>query len=224
LLPRHDARFSFGQQATLPLHRSQHKITKPQKNQQFGVSLNFIQQQSGQTLPPIVVQTVEYLRKHALDTEGIFRRSASASVIKDVQNKINAGDAVNYAEYDNKHIPAVILKKFLRELPEPILTYDLAEPITRLYGLKEDQLVSEARQMVLEELPEENYQLLKYIITFLGEVTEHSDKNKMGADNLALIFGPNLIWSKGQVSFNLITAVNSFTLVLLNHRDELFPR
>ncbi|XP_052833110.1 rho GTPase-activating protein 1 [Octopus bimaculoides] len=116
------------------LHFNQLVVPQPVLDCFFFHSAFSIQRQSGETIPPIVVHTVEYLRKYALDTEGIFRRSASASVIKDVQNKINAGDTVNYAEYDNKHIPAVILKKFLRELPEPILTYDLAEPITRLYG------------------------------------------------------------------------------------------
>ncbi|GAB1608704.1 rho GTPase-activating protein 1-like [Argonauta hians] len=220
----HDAKLVSDNKPPYPYTDPASKFTTPQKNQQFGVALSFLQQQSGETLPPIVVHTVEYLREHALDTEGLFRRSANATLIKEVQVKINAGEKVDYSDYEDKHIPAVILKKFLRELPEPILTYDLAEPITRLYGFKEDQVVSEARQMVLEELPEENYQLLKYIITFLSEVTEHSDKNRMGAENLALIFGPNFIWSKGQVSLNLITAVNSFTVVLLTHKDQLFHR
>lgn len=219
----HDARLLSANKPPYPYTDTNTRFSTPLKTQQFGVTLSFIQKNSGQVLPPIVVNTVEYLRKNAMDIEGIFRRSANASTIKEVQNKINAGETINFSEYD-VNIPAVILKKFLRELPEPILTFDLAEPITRLYGLEEERQVFEARRMMIEELPEESYQLLKYIITFLTEVIANSDKNKMDAQNLAVVFGPNLIWSKGQVSLNLITAVNSFTLILLDHSDELFTR
>lgn len=36
-----------------------------------------------------------------------------------------AGKPVNYEEYEDVHVAAVILKTFLRELPEPLLTFAL---------------------------------------------------------------------------------------------------
>lgn len=35
------------------------------------------------------------------------------------------GLPVDFDQYDDLHLPAVILKTFLRELPEPLLTFDL---------------------------------------------------------------------------------------------------
>lgn len=32
---------------------------------------------------------------------------------------------MDFDQYDDLHLPAVILKTFLRELPEPLLTFDL---------------------------------------------------------------------------------------------------
>lgn len=36
---------------------------------------------------------------------------------------VRSGKPVNFDEYADVHVPAVILKTFLRELPEPLLTF-----------------------------------------------------------------------------------------------------
>jgi len=41
----------------------------------------------------------------------------------------NAGVPVDFDKLDNIHIPAAIVKSFLRQLPEPLLTYDLYDHI-----------------------------------------------------------------------------------------------
>lgn len=40
-----------------------------------------------------------------------------------------SGEEVNFAEMEDVHLAAVILKTFLRELPEPLLTYQLYNDI-----------------------------------------------------------------------------------------------
>ena len=45
----------------------------------------------------------------------------------------SAGKPVNFDDYADVHIPAVILKTFLRELPEPLLTF-------RVYSQVQDLL------------------------------------------------------------------------------------
>nr|XP_023024874.1 rho GTPase-activating protein 68F-like [Leptinotarsa decemlineata] len=94
--------------------------------------------------------------------------------------------------------------------------------------------------MVMEKLPEDNYQVLKYIIKFLSRiqkphwhygikvyykylVMERSDLNKMNAQNLAVVFGPNLVWSEVvSMSLAAIGPINSFTQFLLLHFNEIF--
>lgn len=70
----------------------------------------------------------------ALTVEGIFRRSANAATLKKTQQKFNEGLVVNFDEEGDVHIPAVILKTFLRDLAEPLLTFDLFQPVTRLHS------------------------------------------------------------------------------------------
>jgi hypothetical protein len=63
----------------------------------------------------------------------IFRRSANAKVVKEMQAKIDCGDTVEF-ERSDVHIAAVLLKTFLRELSAPILTYQLFESIMHFTG------------------------------------------------------------------------------------------
>ena len=35
----------------------------------------------------------------------------------------------------------------------------------------------------------------RYLITFLGKLSENSEVNKMSASNIAIVIAPNIIWS-----------------------------
>ena len=70
----------------------------------------------------------------ALDTEGIFRRTANAAILRQTQQRFNLGETVDFGALNDVTIPSVVLKTFLRELQEPILTFELYEPISKLYG------------------------------------------------------------------------------------------
>lgn len=67
----------------------------------------------------------------ALETEGLFRRSASVTLVRDVQSRINKGEEIDFQRDfpGDYHLAAVTLKSFLRELKEPLMTYDLFDDI-----------------------------------------------------------------------------------------------
>ncbi|KAJ7379041.1 Rho GTPase-activating protein 1 [Desmophyllum pertusum] len=72
-----------------------------------------------------MLTSVKFLRETALEVEGIFRRSGNMRTIKDITQMFNKGFAVRYSDPEDIHCAAVIMKRFLRELPEPILTFKL---------------------------------------------------------------------------------------------------
>lgn len=52
---------------------------------------------------------------------------------------------------------------------------------------------------------------------------DRSDLNKMNAQNLAVVFGPNLIWpEREQMSLMAIGPINLFTQYLLQNQDSIF--
>lgn len=222
LVLQYNAKLLSSQKPTYPYDGEVQRNNSSLKTQQFGMSLAMIKTNYGQTIPPVVQQTVEFIRGHALDSEGIFRRTANAAVLKDVQSRLNNGETINFVEFNDVTIAAVALKTFLRELKEPILTFELYEPIIRLHGQEKDEQLLQAKRMLREELPEVNYTVLKYILDLLVEVAAHSDKNLMTTVNLSICFGPNLIWPRGQSSLGTMGYVNSFALLLLENFDTLF--
>ncbi|XP_006042461.1 rho GTPase-activating protein 1 isoform X1 [Bubalus bubalis] len=197
----------------------------PLPNQQFGVSLQQLREKNPeqQPVPLVLRETVAYLRAHALTTEGIFRRSANTQVVREVQHKYNMGLSVDFEQYNELHLPAVILKTFLRELPEPLLTFDLYSHVVGFLNIDESQRVKATLQ-ALQTLPEENYLVLRFLTAFLVQISALSDQNKMTNTNLAVVFGPNLLWAKdAAITLKAINPINTFTKFLLDHQGELFP-
>uniref|UniRef100_A0A146M8A5 Rho GTPase-activating protein 1 n=2 Tax=Lygus hesperus TaxID=30085 RepID=A0A146M8A5_LYGHE len=191
--------------------------------QQFGVSLQFIKDNhGGEVIPPIVRQCVEFLSTpDALETEGIFRRSANVAQVKELQARINLGETVDFD--GNVHTAAVLLKTFLRELEEPLMTFELYDEITQFPSISKDERPRHVKILILEKLPMDNYQVLKYIVQFLSKVMDRCDLNKMTSSNLAVVFGPNLVWSQaGQLSLVAIGPINMFIDFVLVNQDQIF--
>ena len=114
-----------------------------------------------------------------------------------------------------------LLKCFFRELPEPVLTFKLYSAVCGFNNLGQSALVPTISKL-LSVLPATNQELLAYILDLLVQVMQLSDKNKMTANNIAIVFGPNLVWSDTEkVSINTMQQVNLFTTLLIEsyHRD-----
>ncbi|RXG61813.1 Rho GTPase-activating protein 1 [Armadillidium vulgare] len=201
------------------------KVLKLIPTQQFGVSLQYIKDNNGgDPIPPVLKQAITFLdHPDALETEGLFRRSSSAPVVKMVQEKFNRGETVAFNFDTDIHTAAVIIKTFLRELQEPLMTFDLYDEIIQFQSLSKSERHSSLKQIVLEKLPEDNYLVLKFLINFLSKVMDRSDLNKMTASNLAVVFGPNLVWPRGgQMSLNAIAPINLFVERMLSHHQQIF--
>jgi len=188
---------------------------------QFGVTLGRIKLHYKVVIPPVVKQCIQYLdNPDALETEGLFRRSPSMPKLKDLKAAADRGDPLHF---DDVHEATVLLKTFLRELREPLLTYDLYDEVINFQKINKDQQLRTASILVMEKLPEDNYKILKYIISFLSRVMERADLNKMNASNLAVVFGPNLIWAENKsMSLMSIGPINMFVQFLLQHNRDIF--
>ena len=104
---------------------------------QFGASLTWIAENNDNaTIPPIVKKCVEFLSTpEHLETMGIFRRSANVTEVKESQAKVNRGDDIIFDEQTDVHLAAVLLKAFFRELPEPLLTFDVFDDVMNFQQL-----------------------------------------------------------------------------------------
>jgi len=147
---------------------------------------------NGSLIPPVVEKTLQHLNnKESLETEGIFRISADQGVLVSLKRRYDRGEDVDLKGYDT-HTVASVAKSYFRELPEPLLTYDLYDCFVASMGISDPETRKERLKKLLEELPKSHFALLKRLAIFLWKVSKYSDKNRMSAINLGVVFGPNL--------------------------------
>ncbi|KAI5618575.1 rho GTPase-activating protein 1 [Silurus asotus] len=196
----------------------------PLPYQQFGVALSALRNTGADGIPLVMRDTITFLQEKGLQTEGIFRRSANVSLVKSTKLKYNSGEQVNFFEMDDVHLAAVILKTFLRELPEPLLTYTLYNDVVNFHRVDRASQALTVRNMLMS-LPEENYVSLRFLVQFLAQVSAESEVNKMTNTNLAVVFGPNLLWGQdAAMTLSSIGPINNFARVLLDMHVDIFSQ
>ncbi|KAI7903350.1 uncharacterized protein BX663DRAFT_508315 [Cokeromyces recurvatus] len=171
------------------------------ENQVFGVPLENVVSISKSPelcgLPAIVHRCIEYLETNgALVEEGIYRLSGSTATVKALKKKFNEfGDVKLLADKEEHDVHTItgLLKMWLRELPENILTESLLGDFLQIVRLENNQqdIVYEIGRLV-SLLPIANYTLLKALCAHLIRIVEHSDKNKMTLRNISIVFSATL--------------------------------
>ncbi|KAM7052190.1 protein FAM13A isoform 4-T4 [Acridotheres tristis] len=178
--------------AVLPLNK-QRDTTCPKV---FGVSLVELQQQglSKNGIPIVVWNIVEYLTQHGMTQEGLFRVNGSMKMVEQLRLQYERGEEVELVKDADVYSAASLLKLFLRELPDGVITSALHPRFIQLYQediSRNDTQKESYLKELLKELPDAHYCLLKYLCQFLIKVAEHHVENRMNLCNLATIFGPN---------------------------------
>ncbi|XP_064366529.1 protein FAM13A isoform X2 [Dromaius novaehollandiae] len=176
--------------AALPLTK-QRDSTCPKV---FGVSLLELQRQglSKNGIPIVVCNIVEYLTQHGMSQEGLFRVNGSMKMVEQLRLQYERGEEVELVKDGDVYSAASLLKLFLRELPDGIITSALHPRFIQLYqDTRNDMQKENNLKELLKELPDAHYCLLKYLCRFLTRVAEHHVENRMNLCNLATVFGPN---------------------------------
>lgn len=135
-------------------------------------------------------------------------------------------------EYRDPHVIAGVLKSYLRELPEPLMTYSLYDEwmaAARVSTSNDTRL--QALWSVVQKLPEANRDNLRYLVKFLSALCRNQDINKMSPQNIAIVIAPNLIWSPTNnqdacnIGMNMSTANFCSVIVdsLVSFADWFFP-
>ncbi|XP_056587882.1 rho GTPase-activating protein 24 isoform X1 [Triplophysa dalaica] len=178
--------------------------------------------------PMLVEQCVDFIRLWGLREEGLFRLPGQANLVKELQDAFDCGEKPSFDCNTDVHTVASLLKLYLRELPEPVIPFCKYEEFlacTKLFSKEQDAGMKELKRQV-EGLPQVNYNLLKYICKFLDEVQSYSGVNKMSVQNLATVFGPNILRPKVEDPVTIMEGtvlVQQLMAVLIGRYEFLFP-
>ncbi|XP_061191095.1 ralA-binding protein 1-like [Saccostrea echinata] len=167
------------------------EVTKPI----FGVPLSVAVERSpshdGIELPRLFRECVDYIEEHGLSCEGIYRISGVKSKIQMLKDCYNRGAPV-YLEEHEPNIIASLLKQFLRELPEPVLTKALMSKFEDASVVRGEIARCEAFRRLINDLPTCNRLLLSWMIVHMTHVIQREKENKMSLQNVSIVLSPTM--------------------------------
>ncbi|KAF4106251.1 hypothetical protein G5714_012241 [Onychostoma macrolepis] len=183
---------------------------------------------SGREIAFPIEACVTMLLDCGLQEEGLFRVAPSASKLKKLKASLDCG-VLDFQEYSaDPHAIAGALKSYLRELPEPLLTFDLYDDWIQASNVADQDKRLQALLSTCEKLPTANSNNFKYLIKFLAKLNEDQDYNKMTPGNIAIVLGPNLLWAHTEGNITEMMTTVSLQIVgiiepIIQHADWFFP-
>ncbi|KAM9808240.1 unconventional myosin-IXAa-like [Neosynchiropus ocellatus] len=161
-------------------------------SRQFGVELSRLTNEE-RTAPQLVEKLINYIEMHGLYTEGIYRKSGSTNKIKELRQGLDTDVAsVNLDEY-NIHVIASVLKQWLRDLPSPLMTFELYEEFLRAMGQPDKREVIHGVYSVIEQLSRTHLSTLERLIFHLVRIVLQEETNRMSVNAVAIVFAPCIL-------------------------------
>ncbi|XP_017906855.1 PREDICTED: unconventional myosin-IXb isoform X9 [Capra hircus] len=145
------------------------------------------------SVPIVLEKLLEHVEMHGLYTEGLYRKSGAANRTRELRQALQTDPMAVKLENFPIHAITGVLKQWLRELPEPLMTFAQYGDFLHAVELPEKQEQLAAIYAVLEHLPEANHNSLERLIFHLVKVALLEDVNRMSPSALAIIFAPCLL-------------------------------
>uniref|UniRef100_A0A8C7YEA1 Rho GTPase activating protein 17b n=1 Tax=Oryzias sinensis TaxID=183150 RepID=A0A8C7YEA1_9TELE len=171
---------------------------------------------------------VMMLLETGMKEEGLFRIAAGASKLKKLKAALDCSTSQLEEFYCDPHAVAGALKSYLRELPEPLMTFGLYEEWVQASSFTDSDKRLQSLWTTCSRMPENHKANFRYLVKFLARLAQDSDVNKMTPSNIAIVLGPNLLWSKTEGTLAEMAAATSVHVVsiiepIIQHADWFFP-
>ncbi|XP_060899245.1 rho GTPase-activating protein 40 isoform X2 [Labrus mixtus] len=189
----------------LELEVKRHKTGKRKiaESSFFGVPLATLlendQKIKTNTTTPLFLQgLLSFLEKKGVDSEGILRVPGSQSRIKLLQQNFETNFYSGQVSWDevSPNDAAALLKKFIRELPAPLLTAEYLNTFSAVRDITDLKQKLHMLNLLILLLPEPNRNTLKALLEFLSKVVSREKRNRMNLWAVATIMAPNLFLHK----------------------------
>ncbi|KAJ8714511.1 hypothetical protein PYW07_002736 [Mythimna separata] len=146
-------------------------------------------------IPVVVDRLITTIEMTGLYTEGLYRKSGLSSKVRELRRLLDESpeEGVDKLDAYAVHVRASVLKSFFRELPEPLLTFDLYDDFILASQISDPQERVSTIFTILRKLPKPNFDLVERLIFHLARVALGEDHNRMGPNALAIVFAPCIL-------------------------------
>uniref|UniRef100_A0A0L8HP92 Rho-GAP domain-containing protein n=1 Tax=Octopus bimaculoides TaxID=37653 RepID=A0A0L8HP92_OCTBM len=196
----------------------------------FGIKLEDHLKTFNTDVPLIIKKCLGEIERKGITIKGIYRVSGVKSKVENLCMQFEADPDGVDLEQQHPNVITSVLKMYLRQLPEPLLTFDAyggfiqtAKEINA--GTISGEKIIEKLKELIGQLPPANSKTTSLLISHLQQVSTESDENQMNASNLGIVFGPTLLrpYEGTPLSSLVDTYYQTMSVeLLIKHADELF--
>ncbi|KAF2860835.1 RhoGAP-domain-containing protein [Piedraia hortae CBS 480.64] len=150
-------------------------------------------------IPSLIQETITAMKSMDMSVEGVFRKNGNIKRLNDFKEEVDSKGTIDVdLSKENPVQVAALLKKFLREMPDPLLTHKLHN----LWITSQRIDDAEKRRRILHLtcclLPKAHRDTMEVLFNFFNWVASfsHVDEecgSKMDVHNLATVITPNVI-------------------------------
>ncbi|GAN09776.1 LRG1 protein [Mucor ambiguus] len=233
---KHNGNKTFGVTLAMVAQRDRDQLLLQPKQDDGGVTLRdytpaLAASFSDNALIPIFVKScVMVILQSDMSIEGVFRKNGNIRQLRTLSESIDqlrpATTSMATMEEllanQNAIQLAALLKRYLRELPEPLLTFSLYKLFVQCGRIVEDQgQKKKALHLACCLLPKANRDTVIMLFCCLKWVSTFSDTNKMDIPNLARVIAPSVLFDRpSQTSSASIAAAASAAVDLRQGAQE----
>jgi len=162
----------------------------------FGSTLLLLHRQDHSEVPVFVQRCIAIIesRPEYLSTDGVYRQSGNLSVVQRLRLQIDQGNLGVLDAVDDVHVLTGALKLFFRELQEPLVPWEAVERLLAAVNLPSKKARLKQLKDIISRFTPPHRLTLFSLLTHLDRVTAYREVNRMAVSNLAIVFGPTLMW------------------------------
>lgn len=150
---------------------------------------------SGSDVPMVIRACTEFIEEHGV-VDGIYRQSGVASNVQKLRDDFDCDIIPDLSLYQKDiHCVSSVCKLYFRELPNPLLTYQLYKNFEEA-AMSEDEVQLYQMHDTVQQLPPPHYRTLEFLIRHLAKMSTYHELTGMNVKNLAIVWAPNLLRSK----------------------------
>ena len=164
----------------------------------FGCTLSHLCLREKTSIPKFVKLCIQAIEAKDLKSDGIYRVCGNLSQVQRIRFQVNQDNYTGISNEEDVHVLTGLLKMFFRDMKEPLLPCALFEGLIKSVSIGDKKERIESVSKSMKELKPANYDTLKFLLQHLLRVKELSDDNRMHIQNLAIVFGPTLMWAESE--------------------------
>ncbi|XP_059419012.1 ralA-binding protein 1-like [Carassius carassius] len=145
----------------------------------------------GIQLPAVFRECVDYIESYGMKCEGIYRVSGMKSKVDELKAAYDREECPCLEEYD-PHTVASLLKQYLRELPDNLVSKELVQRFEEACGRPSEAEKLQEFQRLLGEVPTGSRLLLAWLITHMDHVIARETDTKMNIQNISIVLNPTV--------------------------------